>query len=462
MSRPILRAALAAGLLLQGCAPEDAFVGVDAVKTDAGVVLLVSRTEFFSIWRIRGESWSKLGERSGKAQACAWHEGKLWVFHRKSISTYTVSEDGIEWTNAADGPFDWRVQAAHSDGRLWVCGVAGGRVRSGLLRGEDWAELPPGPEVSPAGRVDILAEGDGALIAFSHKGVQILKVSERGEWETVSSRQVNARAVALAPGGETFIQARSRRATCSILWESPDKGIRSVGSGQRSVFRLGWALSTAGRFLYSSSASELRAYAREGDSWKESGAPDELKGTPDEIRIAEFLIVLGLATVTGVLVFVARLRRLLRGVREPPHVAVAPWAVRGLAWAIDSGAVLLVSLVLTFALFGRDILRLEYADARVLLLTHSWHGLSCVYCLVFELVWGVTPGKRLLALQAVMEDGSRLTNSAAVTRNLVRIIDQYPLPVAPIVGLASMMLTSRQQRLGDLVAGTVVVRGRRK
>lgn len=463
MSRPVVRAALVAGLVSQGCVPERAFVGVDAVKTDAGVLVLVSRAESFSIWRA-GDEWVKLSERAGRARACAWHEGRLWVFHRRSISTYAVSEDAIERTGSAGKPFDWPVRAADSDGRLWVCGLHEGSVRAGVLRSDGWAELPPGPEVSERGYMDILAEGRAARVAFFHDGGLVLRVDSDGGWETLMSLPTAARAVALAPGGRIFIQAKYRPATYEIVCgRTGENGLAPLSlARQRSVFNFGWALSAPGEFLFSSNSSELRAYAREGERWRELTVPDELRRTPAEVRVAELLVVLGLATATGVLVFVARLRKFLQGVREPPNVAVAPWAIRGLAWAIDSGAVLLASGALALALFGRALFELEYDDPRIYAVSLSWHGVSCIYCLVFDLVWGATPGKKLVALEVVMEDGSGLTASAALVRNLVRVIDQYPFPVTPVVGLASMMLTSKQQRLGDLVAGTVVARRRKK
>ena len=89
MGRPVVRAAVVAGLISHGCVPERVFVGIDAVETSAGVFVLVSRAESFSIWRV-AEEWAKLSERSGMARACAWHEGRLWVFHRNSVSTYAV------------------------------------------------------------------------------------------------------------------------------------------------------------------------------------------------------------------------------------------------------------------------------------------------------------------------------------------------------------------------------------
>jgi hypothetical protein len=82
---------------------------------------------------------------------------------------------------------------------------------------------------------------------------------------------------------------------------------------------------------------------------------------------------------------------------------------------------------------------------------------------IFEWLWnGQTPGKRIMKLRVIREDGRPITLWEAVSRNLLRIIDAAPGFVIPIysVGLVSVFLSSRDQRLGDLFTGTVVIRER--
>src|SRR5881409_1889821 len=91
--------------------------------------------------------------------------------------------------------------------------------------------------------------------------------------------------------------------------------------------------------------------------------------------------------------------------------------------------------------------------------------------LTFSLVWGYftlfealnggrTPGKQLLGIRVVMDTGRSLTAQAAVVRNLVRFIDCYfpALPFAP--ALLAIALHPSNKRLGDMAAGTIVVRDR--
>ena len=85
------------------------------------------------------------------------------------------------------------------------------------------------------------------------------------------------------------------------------------------------------------------------------------------------------------------------------------------------------------------------------------------YFVVFEWLWnGQTPGKRLLKLRVIREDGRPITFWEAMARNLLRIFDAVPGLVLPIysIGLISIFANKRDQRIGDLFAGTVVVRER--
>jgi uncharacterized RDD family membrane protein YckC len=82
------------------------------------------------------------------------------------------------------------------------------------------------------------------------------------------------------------------------------------------------------------------------------------------------------------------------------------------------------------------------------------------YFAMFEWLWhGQTPGKRWLKLRVIREDGRPISFFEAIVRNLLREFDIMPFPFYSI-GLISVFSTDRDQRVGDLVAGTVVVRER--
>jgi uncharacterized RDD family membrane protein YckC len=82
------------------------------------------------------------------------------------------------------------------------------------------------------------------------------------------------------------------------------------------------------------------------------------------------------------------------------------------------------------------------------------------YDVAFEvLASGRTPGKRWNGLRVVRSEGQPIGFLASATRNLLRLIDW--LPSLYLVGMVSIFVTGRNQRLGDIVAGTVVVREHR-
>lgn len=78
------------------------------------------------------------------------------------------------------------------------------------------------------------------------------------------------------------------------------------------------------------------------------------------------------------------------------------------------------------------------------------------YPVLFEVYrGGATPGKRTMGLVVVHDDGTPVSASASVLRNLLRVADA--LPFGYLAGLGSMVVDPQFRRLGDLAAGTVVV-----
>ena len=71
---------------------------------------------------------------------------------------------------------------------------------------------------------------------------------------------------------------------------------------------------------------------------------------------------------------------------------------------------------------------------------------------------GQTPGKRIAKIRVIKDTGRPIGLFESMGRNLVRIVDMLPGVYA--VGVITMFLNHRQQRLGDLVAGTLVVHER--
>ena len=152
--------------------------------------------------------------------------------------------------------------------------------------------------------------------------------------------------------------------------------------------------------------------------------------------------------------------------RVPLHFALASIGNRFIACAIDHAIqivtllalIILFSIIVSFAHLGD---RISSAPKWVIaLLIILMFLLMSGYFAFFEWLWqGQTPGKRWMKLRVIREDGRPISFFEATVRNLLRDFDIMPLPFYSI-GLISVFITNRDQRVGDLVAGTVVVRER--
>ena len=149
--------------------------------------------------------------------------------------------------------------------------------------------------------------------------------------------------------------------------------------------------------------------------------------------------------------------------RVPLHFALASLGNRFLACAFDHALQVLLLLVvfMIFSISG-DVLKMQgLSDApkwlQAILVIAVFLLWSSYFTLFEWLSNGQTPGKRWLKLRVIREDGRPITFWAAAVRNLLRICDMMPAPFYS-VGLITVFISNRDQRAGDLVAGTVVVR----
>jgi len=122
---------------------------------------------------------------------------------------------------------------------------------------------------------------------------------------------------------------------------------------------------------------------------------------------------------------------------------------RALAWGVDTilqgGLVISLQIALGgFAVFGTGLYLIG-------LFAMIWF-----YPVLFEVrAHGQTPGKRLMGLRVVQENGTPVGWSASVLRNFLLVADF--LPLLYLAGLVSMIADASFRRLGDLAAGTLVV-----
>lgn len=138
---------------------------------------------------------------------------------------------------------------------------------------------------------------------------------------------------------------------------------------------------------------------------------------------------------------------------ETPEGAVlklrpAGMVVRALAWSLDLLIRVVVSIAVGVALsfFGK----IGIGFSMLLYFLLEWF-----YNTLFEVLKGATPGKQRFGLMVVNDNGTPLTWSAALIRNLLRVVDFLPLFYG--LGLLWGLFHPQGKRLGDLAAGTLVV-----
>lgn len=130
---------------------------------------------------------------------------------------------------------------------------------------------------------------------------------------------------------------------------------------------------------------------------------------------------------------------------------------RFLAWLLDTAIVLFVTMLVLFGLSMALAVFPGFASALGVIV---YFLMDWGYGIALETAWsGQTVGKRALNLRVIQESGVRIGFYHAALRNLARPVDR--LPLLYLVGGVSALVSGSHQRLGDMLAGTIVVRERR-
>ncbi len=146
------------------------------------------------------------------------------------------------------------------------------------------------------------------------------------------------------------------------------------------------------------------------------------------------------------------------------HLEIAGVGNRLLAQLIDSLINLLTALlVIIVALIAGFLISTLPLDTQT---KNIWYGvlamiaifiifiqLNC-YFIVFEAIWqGQTPGKKVAEIRVIEANGQPLGWVGSIIRNLIRMVDQILF-----LGLLIMLFDKNERRLGDMAAGTIVIR----
>ncbi len=147
----------------------------------------------------------------------------------------------------------------------------------------------------------------------------------------------------------------------------------------------------------------------------------------------------------------------------PERVAVAlelaGVGARAYAWLLDALCIFLcwMTAMLLYSVSGdliRQVQALSILGQLLAVLSVFMAGWG------WDVAWetlgeGRTPGKRLVGIRVVRADGGPVGLGGSLVRNVLRALE---LPLAYAPGILAVALSARRQRLGDLVAGTLVVR----
>lgn len=136
------------------------------------------------------------------------------------------------------------------------------------------------------------------------------------------------------------------------------------------------------------------------------------------------------------------------------HLRVAGPAVRSVAWLIDFLILIVCYMVLGIMFAVVSHWTGEEIGQGLMLL--CMFLLTWFYNVVFEVgAKGASPGQRAMGLKVASVSGAPVLLPQSLMRNLLRVVDF--LPFGYLLGLVCCLFTKKFQRLGDLVANTVVI-----
>ncbi len=251
-------------------------------------------------------------------------------------------------------------------------------------------------------------------------------------------------------------------------WRS--KGVLTLRSGEVASFAKPPALAVSGRNVFTSAPDSADAAAI--TVWSsvdgvETGSIDVKSGlisptAPTLNPIARHALQYAALAVVLTSVFVWRRERLTEAVVLQPGQMPASVQRRVLAFVIDFIVLSPVALPTLWSLWGvtmdgpvswEELLRAAEATSSPLFWTGSVFGAEFgVYAAVCEWLMGATAGKRICGCRVVGEGGEPCRFRDIVIRNAVRVVE-FHFTASFLVTL----LTPGRQRLGDLLARTLVV-----
>ncbi|MGQ0659051.1 MAG: RDD family protein [Chromatiales bacterium] len=127
--------------------------------------------------------------------------------------------------------------------------------------------------------------------------------------------------------------------------------------------------------------------------------------------------------------------------------------LRAVAAIIDTAILFVVAYLIAFVTGGTTAEGFQLQGGPFFL----WLVIALLYYIAMEAKIGATAGKRLIGLKVARLDGSSPPDwRTSIVRNVLRLVDGL---VFYLLGAILIWTSDKKQRLGDRVAGTVVLRG---
>jgi len=429
------------------------------------------------------KGWSETeGKFGGAHLAVAVVDATMVVFR---VDNYSIYCNG-EWQRTPDWPFEWAPAAACTVGAdVWVFGAEmdgeQSQLRAARLRADDkdaWGR-PEAIEAAlalpePASDLDVIVLEDRAVVFWhqpTESGNAIWTAAFDGTaWAEASQADApyesNDFTVAAHDGAAwLFCRERGKRLTESRplmsmvqqgdAWSQPVPLADARDSWLDFTFDLEAVSYDGALHVFRATMSHLVLHRMRDGRWEE---PQELFEPPPWAIYRTWWLLLNVAAGLCLLPFVVvaafrgrsqgRVVRLLTGKTAP----TASWGRRVAALLIDffmvEGIYNAGSVVFGAAKGG------GMEDLLVVVGGHL--VVFFAYFLVCESLSGQTLGKWGLNIMVVDGTGNRATFQRVLIRNLLRPWLPF-FPVAYLVGSILVLVTPRSQRLGDLLAGTLVI-----
>lgn len=417
-----------------------------------------------------GAAWSPLiSQPDWKNPFGCVLEGRPHVFSIDGSELRETAFDGKRWSVPHLIPGDWKggmngfpfgsgMQAAVVSGRIHLFRIKGDKQRMALLDMDDDDVGVGSPRVvGPAESFRLLEAPDGLHLFYRD-------LTAPPQLSTPSISNV------FAMMGE--MQARAARTSHRVYdgraWSEPE----AILTGQ--AMTLAAARTDDALWLFTSAMSVVVQTVRRGGAWS---PPKAVPGTnamaassskPFYAAMAGIWLLFAVPMMLMIGLIIWGVSALVES-NNPVALELAGGRVRCASLLRRAGAqfadgfvlwLVEMAIFIPFSLGG-------FSDPTAMMTKMADHffaiwstmmltmlALYFAYFAVCEAKWGRTPGKRLLGIRVIADDGAPCSPRASAIRNVLRMVDVMPYY---LIGAAAFAFGKKHQRVGDMAAHTLVV-----